>query len=275
MANTLSQGQQDALALMTATLRAWGLGMLVNDLKQLIIKGDTSPDTLTLALSQTEAYKKRFEPVNAPRRAAGLPELRPADIVAMEEQYHQIAQAYGAGAAFDRKTVDKLLAGDVSASELQTRMQAYHDQYEMAPDYVKQLWTQYFGSKGDALALIANPDVATATIQDRAQQVGIGGAAAANGFGIGQHRAQQFQEAGVSLDQARQAYQAIARALPTDQQIAQRFGTTFDQRQEENDLLLNQADATQKRQTLYNEEASLFKAGTTEDSDALSVSQNY
>lgn len=273
---SLGQNQQDALALMTATLQAWGLGMLVKDLKALIIKGDTSPDTLTLALSQTDAYKKRFDPVNAPRRAAGIAELRPADIVAMEEQYHNIAQAYGVSStAFGRDAVDKLLAGDVSAAELQTRMQAYHDQYELAPDYVKRLWGQYFGTKGDALAVISDPSLATSVIQDRAQQVGIGGAAGANGFNIGQSRAQQFQEAGITIDQARQAYQSIARVMPTDQSIAQRFGTTFNQKQEENDLLLNDAAAAQKRQTLYSEEESLFRPTTTADSDALSVSQNY
>lgn len=272
----LNQTQQDALSLMEQTLNSWGLGALIPDLRKLIVKGDTNPDTLTLALSQTDAYKARFDPVNAPRRAAGLAELRPADIVALEEQYRNVMQAYNLPQATwgDRQLADKLLAGGVSASELQQRVQAAHDQYETAPDYVKRLWTQYFGTKGDAISMILDPTISTQTVLDRAQQVSIGGAAAANGVNVNQQRAQQFQQAGVTLDQARQAYQLIARNLPTDQTIAQRFGSQFSQGEEENDLLLGNAAADQKRQQLYNSEEALFRTNSAFDSSSLGISQS-
>lgn len=271
-----NQQQRDAFQLMKDTLASWGLSDLVGDLRRLIIAGDTSPDTLSLALSQTKAYEQRFGPVNDLRRTLGLSDMRPADIVATEEQYRNVMQAYGLPSGFydDRQSIDKLLGYGVSPSELQARVQVAHDQYMNAPDYIKNLWSTYFGySKGDVIASILDPEKATQVIQDRAQQIQIGGAAAQVGLSVGAGRAQQLQQAGVTLSDAQKAYAQIAQSQQYDKNIAQRFGTTFDQSQEENDLLLHDASAAQKRQTLYSEEESLFNKHGAIDSNALGVSQ--
>lgn len=275
--STLTSAQQSVYDLMNATLASWGLGTLGNVLRNLIVKGDTNPDTLSLELSQTKEYKERFAG-NAERIKNGLPELKPAEYIALEEGYQQVLRAYGMPRGFYDSHDDftKFIGNDLSVNELQTRVQVAHDQYTAAPDYVKNLWSQYFGSSGDAVAAILDPNTATSLIQDRGQQVALGGAAAAQGLSINQQRAQQFQQAGVSLDSARKAYQQIAQSMPTDQSIAQRFGTTFDQTAEENSLILGQAADTQKRQTLYDEEQALFKGGVgSADKDTLGVSQSY
>lgn len=261
---------------MNKTLASWGLGSLAKDLRNLILRGDTSPDTLSLALSQTDAYKKRFAG-NELRRKAGLPELNPAEYIAVEEQYTNVLKAYGLPAGFYDKHEDftKMIGGDLSPDELRQRAQVAHDQYIAAPAYVKSLWSQYFGTKGDALAAILDPDTATATIAARSQQVGIGGAAAQQGLGVNQARAQQLQQAGVTLEGAQRAYQQIAQSMPTDQSIAQRFGTSFNQADEENDLLLGDAEAGVKRRTLYNAETALFHSGPGLDANAIGVNQSY
>lgn len=272
----LSATQQGAFDLMVSTLKSWGLDSLINDLRNLIVAGDTNADTLSLALSQTNAYKQRFIG-NEERMKKGLPVLTPAQYIATEEQYRNILQSYGLPAGFYDKHEDftKFIGNDISPTELAARAQVAHDQYEAQPDYVKNLWSQYFGTKGDAIASILDPTVATQIIQDRGQQVALGGAAAQYGFNVNQSRAQQFQQSGVTLDQARKAYQQIAQSTPLDQAIAQRFGTTFDQTQEENSLLLNQGDATQQRNTLYAEEQSLFKGRSGADSNSIGVSQSH
>jgi hypothetical protein len=150
-----------------------------------------------------------------------------------------------------------------------------HDQYTAAPPETRALWEKYFGTKGDAIASILDPTVATQVIQDRGTQVAIGGAAAQQGFGVSQARAQQFQQNGVTLAGAQKAYSQIAQSLTTDQSIAQRFGTTFDQSQEENDLLLGKGDAAVKRATLYDSEKALFKGGSGATGTDLGVSQSY
>lgn len=271
----LNHRQENAFELMRATLRSWGLGSLIDDLRRLIVKGDTAPDTLTLALRNTNAYKVRFAG-NELRIKNGLAALNEADYLSAESGYQQVLRAYGLPRGFYDKPSDfaDLIGKGVSPSELSTRAQIAHDQYMAAPDAIRNLWSQYFG-KGNIIASILDPDVATAVIQDRATQVSIGGAAAMQGLDVNQRRAQHLQEAGVDINVARKAYAQIAQSLPTDQNIAQRFGTTFDQKQEENDLLLNDAGATQKRQTLYDEEQGLFRGESGVDSSALGVSQSY
>lgn len=272
----LTKDQQDAFDLLSATLTSWGLTDLAADLRKLIVAGNTNPDTLALALSQTDAYKTRFKGNDA-RRAAGLPELQPAQYIALEEQYSNILKSYGLPPGFYDSHDDftKFIGNDLSPAELDARAKIAHDQYIAAPSYVKDLWTQYFGGPGDAIALILDPNTATSVIQDRATQVGIGGAAAAQGLGVSQARAQDLQQRGVTLAGAQKAYQDIAQAMPTDQAIAQRFGTAFDQSDEENDLLLGNAEATTRRQTLYDEEQGLFRSRVSQDSNSIGVSQQY
>lgn len=271
----LNHGQQSIYDLMQQTLASWGLTSLSADLKNLIIKGDTSPDTLALALSQTTAYKQRFAG-NELRKKQGLPELSPAEYIATEEQYQNILRAYGLPKGFYDSHTDftKLIGNDVSPTELDARAKVAHDQYMVAPPEYKQLWQQYGFTKGDAIASILDPNTATSVIQDRGQQVALGATALQNGFQINQSRAQQFQQAGVSIDQAKQAYQRIAQIHGQDQAIASRFGQNFTQADEENDLILGNGDAGAKRQALYSEEVGLFHGGVGSQ-NALGVNQNY
>lgn len=271
----LSQTQQSVYDLLNATLNSWGLGSLSSDLKNLILQGDTAPDTLALALSQTKAYKQRFAG-NELRKAQGLPELTPAQYIAMEEGYSQVLRAYGLPRGFydSHEDFTKLIGGDVSVQELQSRAQIAHDEYTSAPQATKDLWSTYFG-KGDILAGLLDPQVATQVIQDRATQVAIGGEAAKNGFQVNQGRAQQFQQAGVTLAGAQKAYQQIGQVFGTDQNIASRFGEQFGQAQEENDLLLGQAGAANERQRLYDSEQGLFHGKGAFDAAGLSANPNY
>jgi len=110
-------------------------------------------------------------------------------------------------------------------------------------------------------------------IQDRSTQVAIGGAAAQQGLAVNQKRAQQLQQAGVTGQQAQAGYQQIVKSMPFDNSIAQRFGTTFGQQQEENSILLGNAADTQKRQTLYDEEQALFKGHGGASANSLSTGQ--
>ena len=272
----LNQTQQNAFDLMKSTLQAWGLTALLGDLQNFIIQGDTSPDTLTLKLSQTQAYQQRFAG-NAERIKNGLPALSPAQYIAMEEQYQNVLRAYGLPSGFYDQHSDftDFIGKDISASELDARAKIAHDQYMAAPDYVKNLWSQYFGTKGDAIAAILDPKVATQVMQDRSTQVGIGGAAAQVGLQVGQPRAQSLQQQGVTIAGAQKAYQQIAQSMPTDQNIAARFGTQFNQTDEENDLLLGNAQAGLKRQTLYGEEKGLFQSRPGVDAASVGVSQSY
>ena len=261
--------------LLKQTLIDWGLSSLLPHLQDYLTKGYDS-NTINLALQTTPEWQTRFAG-NELRKTKGLPVLTPAQYIATEEQYRQVMQSYGLPAGFydSHDDFNQFIGNDVSPSELSTRAQIAHDQYINAPAATKALWQQYYGGAGDAIAGILDPTKATQLIQDQANQVAIGGAAAQQGIAVNQQRAQQFQQHGTTLAQAQNAYQKIALAAPTDQAIATRFGQSFGQTQEENDLLLGDAAATQQRQSLYSSEENLFQGHSGADTTSAGVSQSY
>lgn len=272
----LNPVQRDAFRYMESQLRAWGLDSLIGDLRNLIVKGETNTDTLTLALSNTKAYKIRFAG-NEERIKNGLAALSPAQYLSMEASYRDVLQAYGLPKGFYDQHSDfaDFIGKDISASELDQRAKIAHDQYENAPAYMKQLWGQYYGTKGDAIAAILDPDVATQRIVDRANTVAIGGSAAKYGINIGYADAARLDRAGITGSDADKAYQQIAQSQSLDQGIAQRFGQNVNLRQEEDARLLGNAQDTQKLNQLYGEEAALFKGRMGVTGQSLGVSQDY
>lgn len=257
------------------TLQEWGLSSLVGYLRSYLTQGMTSNE-VQLHLMDTPEWKQRFAG-NELRKQNGLGELTPAQYIATEQAYRQALQQYGLPTGFYDSHADfvKWIGGDVSPSEVSNRAQIAHDQYLNAPPEMKQLWQQYFGGKGDAIAMILDPKVATQVIQDRAQMVGIGGAAAAQGLNVDANRARILQQHGTTIQQAQTAYQKIAQSLPVDSQIAKRFGTTFNQADEENDLILGQGAEAQKRNILYAEEEGLFNGRASATNTTAGVSQSY
>lgn len=262
----LTHSQQSVFALMEQTLQSWGLGSLTNDLRKLIIGGDTSPDTLALALSQTKAYKIRFAG-NEARIKAGLPELTPAQYIATEEQYRNILRQYGLPKGFydDKKSTDKLIGGDVSPTEFNDRVQAAADLVYNSPPEAQRAWDQFYGGgKGGAIAAILDPKKAAPLVEKQVLAAQIGGAALAQGLHTTAHRAEEFAADGVTLQQAQKAYADIATRLQADTAAAHRFGTTFGLKDEEDATLGGDSLAMKRQATLYAEEAAQFRghAGT-------------
>lgn len=256
----LTTDQSGAYALMMQTLASWGLTALAPDLKNFIINGDSSPDTLALDLSQTAAYKQRFS-ANAARVKAGLRELTPAEYIANEEQYRNILTQYGMPKGFYDTTsdLDKWIAGDVSPAELQDRVQAAADLVYNSPPEAQQAWNQFYGGgQGGAIAAILDPAKAAPLVEQQVAAAQIGGAALAAGFKANAGSAQKYASEGVTLAQARSAYSQIAQRMPTDQSVGARFGMQMGQQQEEAATFEGDASALRNQHTLYAEEQSLF-----------------
>lgn len=264
-----------ASELLRQTLIAWGLQSLLPHLQDYLKQGYDST-TINLALQDTPEWKMRFAG-NELRKSKGLSVLTPAQYIATEEQYRSVLQNYGLPTGFydSHDDFNNFIGNDISPSEIQSRAQVAHDTYFSAPPEWRSMWANYGFSHGDAIASILDPNVGTQLIQDRAQQVQIGGTAKQAGFDVSQARAQQFQQHGTTLAQAQHAYNQLAQFGTTDQNIANRFGTTFDQTQEENDLLLGSGAAAQKRQQLYGSEQELFNGTRGTDANSLAVSQSY
>ena len=275
--HSLSHKEQSAYDLLAQTLRDWGLGALVKYARQFIQQG-MSQEEIQLHLEQTPEYQHRFAG-NELRKQNGLGTLSPAQYIALEDQYRQVLSQYGMPKGFydQHKDFANWIGGDVSPSEVQARADIAKQQYLNAPAEMRAYWQQNFGlTAGDAVASILDPNhESLADLQRQANAVAIGGSALQQGIDVGRKRALQLADNGVTLQQARQAYSRIAQFGATDQSIAQRFGTQFGQRAEENSLLLGDAAANQQRDLIYGEEAAQFAGRGGASVQTSSVSANY
>lgn len=267
--------KQSAYDLIKQVLASWGLSSLYHYAVGYMKQGYTA-DEVQIELQQTKEYQQRFSG-NALREKAGLDTLNPAQYIALEDSYRQIAKQYGLSNKFyNHDTLAKLIGGDISPSEYQSRAQIALQTFKQAPQEYKDYWAKYGFTAGDAVSAIMDTSgQSLADLQLKGQAVQIGGTAAQNGFDVSGNRALQFAENGVTLDQARQAYQRIAQIGANDSAIAHRFGMNFTQQDQENDLLLNQGDAAKKRNLLYSQEAAQFSGRGGASSNSLSAGANY
>lgn len=259
MTAPLDPNIRGASAILKAQLEAWGIGSLYTDALR-ILKQGLNADAVVAQLQDTAAFKQRFW-YNDARRKAGLPVLSPAEAVATENQMRQILRQYGLPAGFfdSPQDVGNFIAKNVSAAELAERAEAARDKWLEAPQETKAWWKAHYGaSDGDAIAAILNPDKALPLIQRRLNAAQLGGAAQRQGLSVDTARAEQLVQLGVTGEKAQAGYGQVAAALASDSSIAERFGSTFTQGEEENAFLLNDAEAMRKKQALNASEESLF-----------------
>lgn len=84
---------QSAYDLLFAEFDRYGMGGLLNDVKQFIQEG-LSKDELTLKLRGTQAYQKRFA-ANAQRIKKGFRAISEAEYIGLEDQYQNVMRQYG------------------------------------------------------------------------------------------------------------------------------------------------------------------------------------
>ena len=186
-ANATSDAQRaagSAYALLVSEFNKYGLGALVAPLKDLIQQGLSSSE-FSLALQNTDAYKKRFA-ANTDRIAKGLSALSPAEYIALEDQYQNIMRNYGLPASYYAKGdlgvqegFNKLLANDVSPTELEDRVMTGQSRVVNASPEIKQALRAFYPdiTDGDILAYSLDPTKALTDIKRKITAAEIGGAA--------------------------------------------------------------------------------------------------
>ena len=216
-----------AYDLLLSEFKQYGLDALVTPLKSLIEEG-ISPSEFTLRLRETDAYKKRFA-ANAQRVAKGLRALSEAEYIGTEDQYQDVMRRYGLPESYYTKGdlgiqagFEKFLAGDVSAVELEDRIQTANNRVVNSnPEVVKALKEFYPGiSNGDILAYVLDPANAIEQIKRKVTAAEIGGAAIQSGLQTGVARAEELAAAGITKQQAQQGFQTVAEVAPRGGQLA-------------------------------------------------------
>lgn len=153
----------NALSRLNGLLAKFGLTELGGSVWKTITSGMVDlqdPDALIFSLRDEPAYKRRFA-ANDARKAAGLPELDPGTYIAMENQYRGLLRANGLPAGWydDKTDFEKWIEGDVSAEELNERIQyGYRAVADADPKVKAQMRELYGVNDGELAAYFLDPE---------------------------------------------------------------------------------------------------------------------
>jgi hypothetical protein len=273
------QEGQSAYTLLLEQFRQYGLGSLVEPLKDLIVEG-LSPAEFTLRLRDTEAYKKRFA-ANSTRINKGLRALSEAEYIGLEDQYQNIMRRYGLpenyysrGDMGRQEGFERFIGGDVSPVELEDRIQlAQNRVINAAPEVAASLRSFYPDiTNGDILAYALDPDKALEGIRRKVTAAEIGGAAAMAGLATGVGRAEELGRFGVTGESARQGFQTIAEILPRGSQLAEIYKESpYTQATAEQEVfgITGAAESAKKRRRLQQLETATFSGSSGAAGGAL------
>jgi hypothetical protein len=267
--------KQSAYDFLFEQFNQYGLGALVEDIKGLV-ESNVSPSEFTIRLRQTPAYKKRFA-ANDARINKGLRALSEGEYIALEDQYQNVMRNYGLPASYYTKGdmgvqqgFEKFIAGDVSAAELEDRIQTAQNRVINAAPEVSRALREFYPdiSNSDILAYALDPEQALTNIKRKVTAAEIGGAALQAGLATGLSRAEELQRYGVTGEQARQGYQAISGLLPRASQLGDIYAKQgmgpFTQTTAEAEVFgtPGAADAAMKRRKLTELEQAQFSGQT-------------
>ena len=270
---------QSAYDLLYSQFAQYGMGALVEPLKQFIEQGLSSAE-FTLRLRDTDAYKKRFA-ANAARIAKGLGALSEAEYVGLEDQYQNIMRNYGLPASYytrgdmgRQEGFEKFLANDVSAVELEDRIATAQKRVINANPEVSAALKQFYPdiNNADILAYTLDPEKGIESIKRKVTAAEIGGAAIAQGLQTGVTRAEELAGYGVTKEQAQQGFQTVAGVVPRGSQLADIYKTgPYGQTQAEQEVfgLAGAEEAAKQRKKLVGLERAAFSGAAGAAQGAL------
>ena len=219
---------QSAYDLLFAEFDRYGMGGLVDELKVFIQDG-LSRDELTLKLRGTQAYQKRFA-ANEQRIKKGFRAISEAEYIGLEDQYQNVMRQYGLPETYYTRGdmgrqagFEKFIAGDVSAVELEDRIQTAQNRVLKSNPEVSKALREFYPeiTGGDILAYALDPDQAITNIKRKVQAAEIGAGAMQAGLQTGLARAEELQRYGVTKETAQQGFGTIASGLERGRQLSQ------------------------------------------------------
>lgn len=235
--DSLSGEQRNAFEALNNLFSSYGLQSLAPKIFDFIQKG-YSADTIGILLQDTPEYKQRFAG-NEQRRAAGLPVLSPAEYLSVESSYRQIMRQGGLPPGFYDGPTDfnDMIAKDMSPSELKQRVDLASQASTLANFSYKQALEKMYGiDQAHLTAYFLDPDRATPLLQKQAAAAAIGAEALKRGFQLSSNL-EDYATAGVTAQQAAQAYSQMALEMPDYQKIAAQYNQNVTQNEFEHAIL--------------------------------------
>lgn len=256
--------RQSIISIMTDRLSRYNLQSLVPTIKRLAQEGATE-STITLALQETEEYKRRFK-ANEERIKKGLQVLTPAEYLNLEDGYRQILRSYGLNQFDTDDYVSQFIANDVSAAELSNRVVTAVQRVRNADPAISATLRDYYGiGDTDLVAYVLDPNQQLPKIQTQVAAAEIGAAARVQGIQPGVTVAEQLARQGITQAEAQRGYATIANILPGAEKLSDIYGNVLEGyglAEAEQEVFNSLASAQRKRQRLAEREIASF-SGTS------------
>jgi hypothetical protein len=206
--------------------KKYGLESLVEDVKGLIMTA-TSDSELTLALRNSENYKKRFA-ANIKRVANGFKAIDEATYLGLEDKYQQIAQNYGLPSKYYsrgqlgvQQYFEDAIAKNIDPITFEERIvqgQKVLNANREVLDAAKKFYPDLNDS--DFLDYVLNPENALSDIKRKVSAAEIGGAQMAAGLQATKLGAEDLVKVGVTGQQYQSRASAIAEGSLRGGQLA-------------------------------------------------------
>ena len=266
----INNERRDAFAAITTTLKTYGftdaeMSELQTYLNTVLINPAIGPKQALLDMRQLNAYKARFAG-NESRVKAGLNALSESEYLLQEDSYSQYLKSWGVPELGSRAQYASLIAGDVSATELNKRLDLAVTRVKKSdPEIFKQLQNYYGITESDMVKYVLKPGEMLPELQRKVTAAEIGTAAKAQGLDFGASRAEGLAAYGIDRTQAIAGYGSIGEILPTATKLGNIYsesGITYDQTAGEQEFFKANASAAQKRKQLKELETSAFKGSS-------------
>jgi hypothetical protein len=268
--NAVSNERRDAFAAITTTLKTYGftdaeMSELQTYLNTVLINPAIGPKQALLDMRQLNAYKARFAG-NESRVKSGLNALSESEYLQQEDSYSQYMKSWGVGDLGNRNQYASLIAGDVSATELNKRLDLAVTRVKKSdPEIFKQLQNYYGITETDMVKYVLKPAEMLPELQRKVTAAEIGTAAKAQGLDYGAGRAEGLAAYGIDRAQAIAGYGTIGEIIPTAQKLGNIYsqsGIKYDQTSGEQEFFKANASAAGKRKQLESLEKSAFQSSS-------------
>lgn len=203
-----AQREINAIAVIKSALDQYGLSSLYTKIEQYVKEGYDEEAVMAL-IRTTPEYKTRFPAMEElSKKKRGISE---AAYIQYEQLASGLERRYGLPEQMLMNNVTKLLSNEVSASELNDRVQLAASAAIQAPPDLRNTFQQYYGiGLGGQTAYFLDPDVAMPLLEKQFASAQIGTEAARQGIGIDAYSAQNLQSLGITSEQARPGFATVA-----------------------------------------------------------------
>lgn len=271
--------RQSVMEVVNERFASYNLGTLATKIRELAI-GGANEATITLALQQTDEYKKRFK-ANDTRMEKGLRVLSPSEYLTAEDSYRQVLRTYGLTQFDNDEYVSQFVANDTSATEINNRISTAVTRIQNADPQITKTLKEFYGlGDADLVAYVLDTKNQLPEVMKKVTAAEIGTAAMKQGLAGNVLTSEGLAAQGVDQAQAQATYSKIAEILPTAEKLSDIYGSTMEgygQTKAEEEYFGQMASAKRARESLRAREIGTFSgsSGLTKGSLGSSTKGQY